>query len=94
MFICVFAGFPEVQKPRLTVDLVNRERANDNREVTFRCEFDRLADFEVQYSVAFYGDDTLLSQKSNVGENMAVLTEMEMDELNYGSQVIWKWARK
>ena len=76
------------------VDLVNREGASTNEEVVFRCEFDLLADFEVQYSVAFYGDDTLLSLKTNVNENMAVLTETEMDDLNYGSQVIWKQARK
>ena len=86
MFSCL--GFPEVKKPRLTVGLVNREGESSDEEAVFRCEFDRLADLGVQYSVSFYGDDTLLATKSNVGENMAVLTEMEMDDLNYGSQVI------
>ena len=58
----------------------------EQEEVVFRCEFARLADFGVQYSVSYYGDGKLLSEHL-VGDSVPALTELEMDELQYGSQV-------
>ena len=55
-------------------------------EAVFRCEFARLADFGVQYLVSYYGDGNLLSEHL-VGDSIPALTEMEIDELQYGSQV-------
>ena len=68
-----------MQEPNLVVNL-------EQEEAVFRCEFARLADFGVQYSVSYYGDGKLLSEHL-VGDSVPALTELEMDELQYGSQV-------
>ena len=79
-FVFIFPiGFPEVQEPSLVVSL-------EQGEAVFHCQFARLADFEVQYSVSYYGDGNLLSEHL-VGDSIPALTEMEIDELQYGSQV-------
>lgn len=68
-----------MREPSLEVSL-------EQGEAVFRCEFARLADFGVQYLVSYYGDGNLLS-KHLVGDSIPALTEMEIDELQYGSQV-------
>ena len=68
-----------MQKPSLAVSL-------EQGEAVFHCEFARLADFGVQYSVSYYGDGGLLSEHL-AGNSIPTLAESEIDELQYGSQV-------
>lgn len=74
-----------MREPKLKVSL-------EKDEVLFRCEFDRLADFEVQYSVSYHGDDQVLSVYQQVGADVSPLTEMEMEDVQYGSKVMLRFS--